>query len=338
MNSTDVTFSSNGFRIAGRVYLPDNLLADSTADPASRTAAPIRLPAIVVGHPGTGVKEQTAGLYARRLAEAGYVTLAFDAAYQGESEGEPRGLEDPAQRVEDLKSAVSFLSTHPAVDPDRIGVLGICASGGYSLAAAASDHRIRAVATVSAVDIARQFKVGADGTQDPAVFQGLLAAAAAARTAEARGEGVQSFGLFPATAQEAAVGGPHALEGWEYYCTPRAAHERSAKTLTWSSVDRIATFDALAAIGLIAPRPLLLIAGREAVTSWMSVQAFQRAGGPKELHWIDGASHVDLYDKDEYVTPAIAKLAEFYAASMSSVNSSADAGRRPVGGPDLSPR
>jgi uncharacterized protein len=304
---TDVTFTSNGLKIAGHLYLPDT---DTHTD-----AAPG--PAIVVGHPGTGVKEQAAGLYARRLAEAGFAALAFDAAYQGESQGEPRGLEDPGQRVEDLKAAVSFLATHPAVDPDRIGALGICASGGYSLVAAASDHRIRALATVSAVDIARQFKVGPDGTQDPAVFQGLLDAAAAARTAEARGEGTQSFGLFPATGEEASLGGPHVFEGWEYYCTPRASHERSAKTLTWSSVDRIATFDGLATVSLIAPRPLLLIAGRNAVTSWMSVQAFQNAGGTKELHWIDGASHVDLYDKDEYVTPAVAKLAEFYAANLS---------------------
>jgi fermentation-respiration switch protein FrsA (DUF1100 family) len=306
---TDVTFTGNGLKIAGHLYLPEG------ADSDSATATPA--PAVVVGHPGTGVKEQAAGLYARRLAEAGFTALAFDAAYQGESQGEPRGLEDPGQRVEDLKAAVSFLATHPAVDPDRIGVLGICASGGYSLVAAASDHRIRAIATVSGVDIARQFKVGPDGTQDPAVFQGMLDAAAAARNAEARGEGDQSFTLFPATAEEANLGGPHSFEGWEYYCTPRGGHDRSAKTLTWSSVDRIATFDGLATVSLIAPRPLLLIAGREAITSWMSVQAFQSAGGPKELHWIDGASHVDLYDKDEYVTPAVAKLAEFYTAHLS---------------------
>ena len=306
---TDVTFTSNGLKIAGHLHVPDGIAADGDA-----TAAP--RPAVVVGHPGSGVKEQAAGLYAGRLAEAGFIALAFDAAYQGESEGEPRGLEDPAQRVEDLKSAVSFLAMHPAVDPDRIGVLGICASGGYSLAAAATDHRIRAVATVSGVDIARQFKVGADGTQDPAVFQGMLDAAAAARTAEARGEGVQRFDIFPASEEEARLGGPHVFEGWEYYCTPRAGHPRSAKALTWSSVDRIATFDALATVRLIAPRPLLLIAGREAVTSWMSVLAYQNADGPKELHWIDGAVHNDLYDKDEYVTPAVAKLAEFYAANL----------------------
>ncbi|MFI5615259.1 alpha/beta hydrolase [Amycolatopsis sp. NPDC051903] len=295
----NVTFRSNGLEIAGHLHLP----------------AEEPLGALVVGHPGTGVKEQAAGLYAQRLASAGFVTLAYDAAYQGESEGLPRGLEDPAQRVEDLKAAVSSLTTRADVDPDRIGLLGICASGGYGLAAAATDHRIKAVGTVSAVDIARQFRLGADGTQPAPVFRSLLDAAAAARTAEARGEGVQSFPPFPSSASEARAGGRHVHEGWEYYCTPRGGHPRSAKTLPWSSVDRIATFDAFAALDLLT-QPLLMVAGRDAVTSWMSVEAFQRAAGPKELAWLDGASHVDLYDKDEFVTPAVDKLAAFFTKEL----------------------
>ncbi|GAA4577798.1 alpha/beta hydrolase [Planotetraspora kaengkrachanensis] len=300
---TDVSFPGAGLKLAGHLYTPDGDAAGAR-------------PAIVVGHPGSGVKEQAAGLYARRLAERGFVTLAFDAAHQGESEGEPRGLEDPGRRVEDLKAAVSFLTTREEVDPGRIGALGICASGGYALAAAATDQRVRAVGTVSAVDIARQFRVGADGTQDPAVIQGMLEAAAAARTAEARGEGVQSFTLFPDTEEEARRGGPHVYEGWEYYRTPRAHHPRSATSMTWTSIDHIASFDAFSALALLAPRPLLMIAGREAVTSWMSVEAFQKAPGPKELLWIDGAMHTDLYDKDAYVTPAVAGLADFFRTHL----------------------
>jgi uncharacterized protein len=302
---TDVTFDSAGIRIAGHFYVPDE------------GAGP--WPAVVVGHPGSGVKEQAAGLYARRLAEHGFAAVAFDAAYQGESGGTPRGLEDPAHRVEDLKAAVSFLTTRSEVDADRIGALGICASGGYVLTATATDHRVKAVATVSAVDIARQFRLGAEGSQDPAVFQQMLDAAGTARTAEARGEGVQTFQVFPDTAEEArALGGEHGFEGFEYYCTDRCANPRSLKAMPWASIDLMAQFDAFAPVNLIGQRPLLMIVGRAAVTSWMSVEAFQKVTGPKEIHWIDGASHVDLYDKEEYVGPAMRKLTDFFAANLSS--------------------
>jgi fermentation-respiration switch protein FrsA (DUF1100 family) len=304
MSRIDVTFDSAGIPLAGHLHLPD------TPSDGPR-------PAIVVGHPGSGVKEQAAGLYARQLAEHGFVALAFDAAYQGESGGVPRGLEDPAHRVEDLKSAVSFLTTQPEVDPARIGALGICASGGYALTATAGDHRVKAVATVSGVDIARHFRLGADGTQDPAVYQGLLDLAAQARTARARGEDPGALPLFPDTIEQAREsGGEYGAEGFEYYRTPRAQHPRSATTLDWISVDKMAAFDAFASIPLIGRRPLLVIAGTRAVTSWMSVEAFQRAVGPKAFVWIEGASHNDLYDKDEYVGPAIKRLSAFFDASL----------------------
>jgi fermentation-respiration switch protein FrsA (DUF1100 family) len=298
VTKTDVTFDSAGITLAGHLYTPGD---------GPR-------PGIVVGHPGSGVKEQAAGLYASRLAEQGFVTFAFDAAYQGESGGEPRGLEDPAYRVEDFKAAVSYLTTRPEVDADRIGTLGICASGGYALPATGSDHRVKAVATVSAVDIARQFRLGADGTQDPAVFQGMLDAAANARTVAARGEKPPTVPLFPETIEQArALGGEHGAEGFEYYRTPRGQHPRSATFFDWTSIDKMATFDAFAPIPLIGQRPLLMIVGTRALTSWMSVEAFQKATGPKELAWIGEASHVDLYDKEKYVGPAVEKLARFFA-------------------------
>lgn len=301
MQKITVEFDSQGLRIAGHLYLP----------------AGNNLPAVVVGHPGSSVKEQSAGLYARKLAENGYAALAFDAAYQGESEGLPRGLEDPAHRIEDHKAAVSFLTTRPEVDADRIGALGICASGGYILNATATDRRIRAVATVSGVDVARQFRLGADGDQDPAVFQGMLAAAAAARTAEARGEGTQYFPLFPATPEQGReLGGEHGFEGVEYYCTPRGEHPRSTKALPWQSIDHLALFDAWTAVPLIGDRPMLSVIGRRAVTAWMGIDAFQRHTGPKRLVWVDGASHVDLYDKREYVDPAVKEISAFFATNL----------------------
>lgn len=310
---TEVSFDSAGITLAGHLYTSETA---GTPD-ASGTSGTDRRPGIVIGHPGTGVKEQAAGLYASRLAERGFVTLAFDAAYQGESGGEPRGLEDPAHRVEDLKAAVSFLGTRAEVDADRIGALGICASGGYVLPATAGDLRIKAVATVSAVDVSRQFRLGADGTQDPAVFQGMLAAAAAARSAAARGEDPGVLTVFPDTVEQArAFGGEHGVEGFEYYRTPRAAHPRSAEFFDWTSIDRIAAFDAFAPIPLIGRRPLLMIAGTRAVTSWMTVEAFQQATGPKEVCWVEGASHVDLYDKEPYITRAVEKLAAFFGDEL----------------------
>lgn len=299
----NVTFDSAGITVAGHLYTPDDNIKGTR-------------PAIVVGHPGSGVKEQAAGLYAQNLAQQGFVTLAFDAAYQGESGGAPRGLEDPAHRVEDIKAAVSFLSARDGVDPNRIGALGICASGGYVIPAAVSDHRIKAVATMSAVDIGQQFRKGGDGKQDPDILQSMLSAAATARTAEARGEGMGVFPIFPENAEQARAGGEHLLEGWEYYCTDRAQHQRSAKFFTWNSVDRIACFDAFRFIDMIAPRPLLMIVGGEAVTSWMTIDAFANAQEPKELMWIGGATHVALYDKSKYVTQATSKLLEFFRKSL----------------------
>ncbi|MFE5138324.1 alpha/beta hydrolase [Streptomyces fagopyri] len=297
---TDVTFTSAGITLAGHLYTPD-------------TAADGPLAAVVVGHPGSGVKEQTAGSYAQRLAEAGFAALAFDGAYQGESGGTPRGLEDPAQRVEDFKAAVSYLTTRTDVDSDRIGALGICASGGYVIPATATDRRIRAVATVSAVDLGLNFRVGPDGAQDPAVVQSLLDAAAAARTAEAAGEPLAMMPLRT-THEEARAGGRYAYEGWEYYSTDRGRHPRQTDAFPLPSIDKIVSFNAFHLIDLLAPRPLLMVVGNEAATAWMSEEAIKKANEPKQLHWIEGASHIDLYDR--HVPQVAAQLASFFTENL----------------------
>jgi len=142
-----------------------------------------------------------------------------------------------------------------------------------------------------------------------------------ARTAETRGEGPQTFQLFPDTAEQArACSAPHGLEGFEYYNSGPTAHPRSAKFPTWSSIDHMAFLDAFRFVSMIGPRPLLMIAGREAVTSRISIQPLQNATGPRELHWIDGASHNDLSYKEQYAGPAITKLAGFFTSNLAAAD------------------
>jgi fermentation-respiration switch protein FrsA (DUF1100 family) len=295
-----VKFPSKGLLVAGDLYVPD-----------AYDGAP--LPAVVVGHPWGGVKEQTAGIYAQRLADAGYAALAFDAAYQGESEGEPRGLEDPFQRAEDVKSAVSYLASRSDIDPQCIGALGICASGGYVPFAAQTDRRIQAVATVSAFDTHSGVFEGIGRTNGPEVREALLDQAGVLRTAAARGLG-EAFMRVSLHRPEIAKTFPTRSlygEGYEYYRTPRGNHPR-ADNWAVAPMDIIAQYDSYRNIQMISPRPLLMIAGTDADTRYFSEEAIEKAGEPKELFLIEGASHIDLYDKDEYVTSAVAKLTEFF--------------------------
>jgi fermentation-respiration switch protein FrsA (DUF1100 family) len=126
-----------------------------------------------------------------------------------------------------------------------------------------------------------------------------------------------AFPIFPATGEEArAAGGQHGFEGFEYYRTDRARHPRSAGEFTWDSIDRLVAFDPFRFIHLIAPRPLLMVVGTEAVTRHMTTEAFANAREPKRLHWVDGASHVDLYDREQHVGPAVDELTAFYTAHL----------------------
>ncbi|MGW7413841.1 alpha/beta hydrolase [Streptomyces sp. NPDC054863] len=288
---TDVRFPTNGLQLAGHLYLPDGVTGP--------------LAAIVVGHPTTGVKEQASAAYATRLVEEGFAVLTFDAAFQGESEGLPRGLEDPFQRAEDFRAAVSYLTTRPEVDSGRIGVMGVCGSGAYVPYAAQTDHRMKAVAGVSGTDVPSFFR-GAD----PEGWQQMVAASGNLRSAEAAGEPAATFAVLPEKA-DADTPAP-TVEFVDYYKTSRGSHPRSTGDMVVRSADLLDQFDSFADVAKIAPRPLLMIAGTEAVTRGFSEKAVADSPGNAELFLVQGATHVDLYDRDLYVTPAVAKLVEFF--------------------------
>jgi uncharacterized protein len=297
---TNVSFLSNGLKLAGHLYTPDDL------QPGEQR------PAIVVAHPFGGVKEQTAGLYAAKLAAKGLIALAFDASYQGESEGEPRYLEDPFVRAEDIKSAVDFLANHASVNPQRIGALGICASGGYVPFAAQTDRRIRAVATVSAADIGLLYREGLGGHGTPEQLKELLEAVGEQRTREARGEPVRIDPIVPETADISADTPTLFREGSDYYRTPRAQHPNSPNKYVFTSIGRMAAYSSYDHIDLISPHPLMMIAGSDADTRYFSELAIEKALEPKELVLIEGASHIDLYDKEQFVGPAVEKMVGFF--------------------------
>lgn len=295
-----VTFPNRNITIVGNLYLPAGY--DSSR----------KYPAIIVGHPAGGVKEQVAGLYAGELAAKGFVTLAFDASYQGESGGEPRYLEDPATRVEDFRAATDFLSRHSTVDPERIGVLGICAGGGFAIKAAQTEHRIRAVAGVSAVDLGQLRRNGLGGVLK-AQMQKRLDDAGKQRTAEAAGAPLRYANYVSNTLEEIPANAPAMYrEGYEYYRTSRGMHANAPNKYVFTSLDKLMGFTAFDQMELISPRPLLMIAGSKADSYYFSQQAYDRALQPKELFSVPGASHIDMYDKPGYVKLAVQKLNEFF--------------------------
>lgn len=301
-----VTFRNGTLKMAGHLYLPDTIKEEA------------RYPAIVCMHPSGGVKEQVIGLYARQLAERGFIALAFDASHQGESEGLPRLLEDPVVRVEDARCAIDYLSTLSFVDESKIGVLGVGEGGGYAISAAKSERRLRAVATISAVDIgggSRDFL--GDGV--PAAENwATLDAVAKQRTAEARGAQPLLIKYVPDSPEEITEGTPDFMrEGYEYYRTPRGQHPNAPNRYLFRSLDRILAFSAFDLIPRLLTQPLLLIAGSEADTLLYSEQAYDLANADDDvLHIVRGATHVALYDVPEYVDQAMEKLTEFFTIHL----------------------
>lgn len=301
----EVTFKNNQIDVAGDLYLPAGFDEDST------------YAAIVVTHPAGSVKEQSPGLYASKLAEKGIVALAFDASHQGASGGQPRYLEDPAQRVEDVRCAVDYLTTLPFVDPGRIGALGICAGAGYSISAATTDHRIKAVAGVSPTDAGSAIREGWDGTLPVEQQLAMLEAVATQRTAEAGGAAAQYMPYVP----EADAIDEHTSvtnrEANDYYRTPRAQHPNSPNKVLLTSLDKLLAFSAADRVDTLLTQPLLLVVGAKSdARRFVDLYHQKAASTDKEVLVIDGATHVDLYDKPEHVDPAVAKLATFFSTKL----------------------
>lgn len=271
-------------------------------------------PAAVVAHPNGGVKEQVAGLYAQKLAEAGYIALAFDAAYQGESGGEPRSTDWPENRVEDIHRAADILLQYPGVDPKRVGILGICGGAGYTFKAVQTDKRFKAVATLSLFNSGEVRREGFRGSQVDSI-QERLSAAAEARQAEADGApAALTPNMCETATPEQADAMPYDLyrEGYYYYGRD-CAHPGSTFSYTVSSLIELAAFDSRQGAELIDV-PLLMMMGSRADTGYMTIDCYEKAvSAPhRELFEISGATHIQTYWKPEYVAQAVDRLVKFF--------------------------
>lgn len=275
-------------------------------------------PAIVVSHPGGGVKEQTAGTYAKKFAEQGFVTIAYDASYQGESGGEPRQLENPYIRTEDVSAVIDYLTTLPYVDKNRIGAMGICAGAGYTANAAIQDRRIKAIGTVSAVNIGSMVRNGWENTVKSIDALPLVEAGSNARTSDAEGRGYATMPLAPLTEKDAP--NEELRQAWEYYHTPRAECSTAPGVATLRSLNQIITYDAYHMANVYLTQPIQIVAGSKAGSKWMSDDLFDRAASTdKSFHIVEGANHMDLYDGQKFVDEAVSVLAPFFKMKLTGV-------------------
>lgn len=315
VNIHPVTYKLNSIDIAANVYTPANYDASK------------KYPALVVAHPNGGIKEQTAGLYAQRLAEAGYITIAADAAYQGASGGEPRHTDKPQYRTEDIHGAADFITQYPGVDANRLGVLGICGGGGYTIKAAQSDKRFKAVATLSMFNSGEVRRNGFQNSQLNTIQERLKKASDARAEEKAGGKikeservetgGIPLSGVASITDEEIAKTSTDLYrEGYEYYYRTHA-HPNSTFLYTTSSLMDLMAWDAIDQIELIN-QPFLMMAGSKADTKYMTDEAFAKATNAKnkELFLIEGATHIQTYWKPEYVSQATGKLIKFFQTNL----------------------
>lgn len=298
-----VKFNNRGIEMAGNLFLPEAMESGKT------------YPAIVCASPAGAVKEQSSGLYAKKLAEQGFVALAFDPSHQAESGGYPRYEENPYDRVEDIRAAVDYLTTLRYVDRSRIAAMGLCAGAGYSINAALTDRRIKVLVGVSGTDAGAVIRDGWTGGATTEEKIKFLEMVSEERTAEANGA-EPIFGNYvpenvtddlPVTMKEA----------HDYYRTPRAQYPTSENKVRLTSMSNIYTFEAFHLIDELLTQPLLMIAGSKSDALYVSERAINRAASKvKELYLINGATHIDMYDRQPYVDEAIGKMTSFLRENL----------------------
>jgi uncharacterized protein len=314
-----VTFKNRfGITLTGDLYMPKN-------------RARARLAALAVSGPFGAVKEQASGLYAQTLAERGFVTLAFDPSYTGESEGEPRDVASPDINTEDFSAAVDFLGLQESVDRNRIGVLGICGLSGMALTAATSDSRIKAVATASMYDMSRSMSRGHADYYTKEQRHKIVDYISAQRWVDAEnGTYARGYHEVPFDENGNIVKGQRGLPEvlpenpnpvlaafFDYYRTKRGFHARSINsTSAWTATTPMSffSFPLYANLEMISPRPILLIAGENAHSRYYSEDVYKAAGEPKQLLIVPGADHVDLYDRLDKIP--FDKLAAFFTSNL----------------------
>lgn len=300
-----LTIPRGPIALAADLHLPDN--ADSSAS----------LRAVVLSTPGSSVKEQIGANYAFRLAARGIAALVFDPAHQGQSAGEPRDLEDPYRRGEDISYAIDVLATTPGIDPQRIGVLGICAGGGYAVHTARTDHRIKAVGTVVPVNMGTSFR----GSQ-PDGPAAALNALANARIEEARSGEMTRVNWLPDTLQDATTAGLTDIDTTQaitYYRTERGGNEHSTNRRLSRSDSLLLGYDAFHLADQLMTQPLqVILAGRIGNTGSYDtgMQLWKLAPNTVDLMVIEGAGHYEMYDEPEYVDTAIERLTSFYTKNL----------------------
>ncbi|MFS4436597.1 alpha/beta hydrolase [Paracoccaceae bacterium GXU_MW_L88] len=294
-----------GTKVAGNLFTPKDM--DAAANH----------PAIVVGHPMGAVKEQSANLYATRMAEMGFVAMSIDLPYWGESEGAPGNLVSPDLYAEAFNAAVDFIGTRDFVDRERIGGIGICGSGGFLISAAKIDPRLKAIATVSMYDMGQANRNALQKSQSVEQRKQVIADAAQQRYAE-----------FEGAEPELTSGTPHELTGnaigdefYDFYRTERGnvtpdgqSPDRTTHPTLTSNMTFM-NFYPFNDIETISPRPMLFISGDQAHSREFSEDAYARAAEPKELHWVEGAGHVDLYDDLDLIP--FDKLGQFFEEKLS---------------------